>query len=236
MNFAQFCIVGSVGRNFANGFYSQIDLRFQKTDVPSYTDDTLHDGGLIAFRAGKDFGSYQLGGFVGYVDVTADDSVGNNEMQRVVFGLDGAYSITPELSVFGELGGIGGHKGTQGTNGDDGIHDATYAIAGLSYDVSPAFSLVGQFGFANGTHDTDELDIELAGIGVYYQTKVQGLSAYLRADYADYYQHGEDEGLASTTVQLGIVYAFGGNSNSSKRLRPLAQYEDWLGYSGGHLE
>lgn len=233
-DFAQYGIVGSIGTSFSNDFYGQLDLRFQDTDVPDTTDDALHDGSLVALRVGKDFGDYNLDAFVGYVDVTGDDSVGDNKMQRVVYGIDGSYSISPSLSLFGELGAIGATMGTQGTDGDDGIHDAVYLITGLSYDISPAFSLSGQVGLANGTHDGDELDIWLAGIGASYQTNVPGLSTYLRADYTNFYQHGEDEGIASTTVQLGIVYAFGGAGQSS--LRALAPYEDWLGYSGGHLE
>jgi len=233
-DFSQYGIVGSIGTSFANDFYGQIDLRFQDTDVPETTDDTLHDGLLVALRIGKGFGDHNLDAFVGYVDVTGDDSVSSNKMQRVVYGIDGSYAISPALSLFGELGGIGAPMGTQGTGGDDGIHDAIYGIAGVSYDISPAISLSGQVGFANGTHDNDELDIWLAGIGASYQTNVPGLSTYLRADYTNFYQHGEDEGLASTTVQLGIVYAFGGAGQPS--LRALAPYEDWLGYSGGHLE
>lgn len=235
-DFAQYGFVGTVGSNFANGYYGQIDLRFQATDVPNNTDDTLHDGATFALRAGKDFGTSRFGGFLAYVNVTADDSVGSNKMQRLVLGIDGEHSLTPNTSVFGEIGGIGGPRGTQGSGGDDGIHDAVYALAGVSHQLSPSLSLEGQLGFANGTHDNDELDVKTAGIGVNYQTKTDGLSTFLRADYTDFYQHGEDEGLASTTIRFGLTFEFGANTGPSKRPRSLAPYEDWLGYSGGHLE
>lgn len=236
-DFAQFGLVGSVGRNFANGYYGQVDLRYQETDVLADTDDTLHDGSLVALRVGKDFGNSRFGGFIGYVDITGDDSVGSNKMQRIIFGVDGEYSINSNLSIFGEIGSIGEPMGTQGSgDGNDGIHDGVYAITGLSYSISPALTLDGQIGIANGTHDDDKLDMVIAGIGVYYQTNVQGLSTYLRADYTDFYQHVEDEELASTTIQLGVVYEFGSQGGTSRRLRALAPIEDWLGYSGGHLE
>ena len=235
-DFSQFGISASVGRNFTNGYYGQIDLRYQDTDVPANTDDTLHNGSMIAFRVGKDFTNSRFGGFVGYVDVTGDDTAGSNKMQRVILGIDGEYSINSQISVFGEIGSIGEPMGTQGTDGDDGIHDGTYGIAGLSYSISPALSVDGQVGFANGTHDGDQLDMMIAGVGAYYETNVHGLSTYLRVDYTDFYQIGEDERLASTTVQLGIVYNFGSQGTSSRRPRALAPIEDWLGYSGGHLE
>ncbi len=235
-DFNQYGVAGAFGMDFANGFYGQIDFRYQKTDVPSNADDVLHEGSLIALRGGKDFGAYNAGGFIGYVDITGDRVSDNRKMQRVVYGIDGTYAISNSVSLFGELGGIGGPMGDQGTGGDDGIHDAYYAITGLEYALSPALALAGQVGYARGTHDNDRLDLSFAGVAISYQTNVPGLSTYLRADYTNFYQFVEDDGLASTTVQLGLNYAFGAGSASANRLRPLAPYEDWLGYSGGHLE
>jgi len=235
-DFNQYGVAGAFGMNFANGYYGQIDFRYQKTDVPSDTDDTLHDGSMIALRGGKDFGTFRAGGFIGYVDVTGDQVGDDRKMQRVVYGIDGEYDLSPAVALFGEIGGIGGPMGDQGTDGDDGIHDAFYAIAGIEYAFSPNLSVAGQVGFASGTHDEDRLDLAMVGAQVNYQTNVPGLSTYLRADYTNFYQFGEDEGLASTTIQVGVNYAFGAASGSAGRLRALAPYEDWLGYSGGHLE
>ena len=235
-DFAQYGIRGALGMNFAGGMYGQIDFRFQDTDVPATTDDTLHDGAMVALRAGREFDGFRAGAFLGYVDVTGDDSVGSNKMYRAIYGIEGEYDLDGTTSLFAEIGGIGDPKGSQGTGGDDGIHNGTYALIGLNWSLSDSLTIDGHLGVANGTHDNDPLDINFAGIGANYQTNIDGLSAYIRADFTNFYQHVENEEMATTTMQFGVTYAFGSRNGSGNQLRALAPYEDWMGYSGGHLE
>jgi len=235
--FAQDQLDASVGALFHNGAYAQLDLRAIDTDVPAATNDTLHRGALVALRGGRRFGSFDMGAFAGYVDVTGDDTAGNNKMTRLIGGIEGRYHASPDLSLFAELGSIGSANGTQGTGGDDGIYDAAYLIAGASYRVSPRLSVEGSLGYADGTNDQDPVRIKSATVGLVYDFDAPGWSGYARADYSDYLQsEGGGNGIYVKTLQLGLTYRIGAQRSSARSLRRLAPYEDWLGYTGGHLE
>lgn len=237
LNFEQAGLDLTFGSRFGNGYYGQVDFNLMNTDVQSNADDTLQDASMIAFRGGRDFGNFQLGAFLGYIDATIDDTVGDNKVYRTFGGIEGSYSISSKLSAFGQLGGIGGPKGNHGSfQGDDGIHDGKYLIAGVNYELSPKISLNGSFGYADGTTDDDPTYIKTAGVGIDYTFNNPAISAYARLDYTDYYQAVENEGMYVTSLKLGVSYQFGAKGKRVKSLRPIAPLADWLGYTGGHLE
>ena len=237
LDFGQTQIDLTFGARFNNGYYGQLDLSYMETDVLSIADDTLHDGTTIALRGGRNFDRYRLGVFLGYIDATIDDTIGDNKVYRTFGGIEGRYDISPKLWATGELGGIGGPKGNHGSfRGDDGIHSGSYVIAGIGYQLNDKLSFEGSLGYADGTTDDDPTYVKMAGIGVNYTFNNPAITAYARLNFTDYYQAVEDEGMSNNTLKLGISYKFGAKGTGTKPLRPLAPIVDWLGYTGGHLE
>lgn len=231
----------SFGVSFDSGYYGQVDLRYSDTDVMSTAEDVLHQGAMIALRGGRHFEKFSAGAFLGYVDTDSDSDVTDDDLYRVIGGLEGRYHFSDQFYAFGELGHIGGPKGDVDTDGLDGIHNATYVNVGVNYQILPKISVEGWLGYADGSMDDDPAIRESAliksiGFGVTYDFNVPGLSGYARANYSDYFQTSENDQIYVTTLQLGVTYQFGAKPSKSDRLRPLVPYEEWMAFTGSYLE
>jgi len=237
LNFNQSQISLSFGARFNNGYYGQVDFNYIESDVPSNARDVLIDATTIALRGGRDFGSYRLGGFLGYIDETLDTNLADGKIYRTFGGVEGRYDFSPRVWMTGELGGIGGASGNHnGGAGDQGIYSGSYVVAGVGYQLSDRLTLEGSLGYADGKSDQVPVYVKTAGIGVNYTFNNPAITAYARWDFSDYYQSVEDDGMSSNSLKLGLSYQFGAKAAPRKSLRPLAPIVDWLGYTGGHLE
>jgi len=228
---------GFVGKEFNNGYFIEGEARLQETDA-AVASDALSSGRMIALRAGRDFGVYDIEGFVGYV-TSENDNDGTND--RYFIGLGGIYRVNQKLSLNGLLGYLDGTGGTD-DNGLDGMSKFTHVALGMNYQFNNRFGMNATVSYGDGVMDDDVPRDEAAivkefTIGGTYQFNNPAWSAYANLAYADLYQGGERDSAIDKRINIGVNWSFGNRSSQRLRIRPaIPNYASWLAVSGGILE
>lgn len=229
---------GFVGKQFSNGFFLEGETRLQTADRRPATNDSLTGGAMIALRGGRNFGNYDVGAFIGYVEANTDEGTSD----RHFIGIAGNYRVNNQLSFNGLIGYLDGTGGTD-DDGEDAMSEFTHVALGVNYQVNSRFGLNATAAYGEGIMDDDVPRDELArvqeiSIGGTYQFANPNLSAYANLTYADLYQGGtEDDTAIEKRIDIGFTWAFGNKATPRTRTRAkLPRYSAWLATAGGVLE
>lgn len=198
--------------------------------------DAYNSGVQGDIRLGKDFGNNYAEIFYGYLDATGENNSDNGIRNFV--GVAGSYVTSGGTTVTGQIGYMDTAGGTD-DGGEDPIGDAVFASIGTLYEINSAYAVGFNLAGANGVMDDDnprdEAAIVLdAQLSVHYTpSSIPALDLYATANYATYFQGGENDTIEDTSFGVGIAYNFGSGKRASAPALPLAK---WVAITGGLLE
>ncbi len=192
-------------------------------------------GTTVSVHLGKPF-SWGTGEvFAGYADADGHDP---GMSQRYFGGVAAGYTISPKLSVNGQLGYMDGDKNASSSNGD-AIRQAVFANIGVKYALQDNLTLAAGINGASGLMDQDDETSTIIGVklGVdYVLDSMPNLTLYSDISYNSYFQGNENDWLTTTQITVGISYAFGKTQGPRALLGDQLPISEWMGLTDGVME